>query len=43
MTQVAFKPVTVFDISQTEGEPLPQLGVHALTGSVAHYAAFWRR
>ncbi len=42
MTQVAFKPVTVFDISQTE-EPLPQLGVHALTGSVAHYAAFWRR
>ena len=40
MTQVAFKPVTVFDISQTEGEPLPQLGVHALTGSVAHYAAF---
>lgn len=40
ITQVAFKPVTVFDISQTEGEPLPQLGVHALTGSVEHYAAF---
>ena len=40
ITRAAFKPVTVFDISQTEGEPLPQLGVHALTGSVAHYAAF---
>ena len=40
ITRAAFKPVTVFDVSQTEGEPLPQLGVHALTGSVAHYAAF---
>lgn len=40
VTRVAFRPVTVFDVSQTEGEPLPQLCVHELTGGVEHYDAF---
>lgn len=30
----AFKVTTVFDISQTEGEPLPSLGVNELSGNV---------
>lgn len=34
----AFKPVSTFDISQTEGEPIPQLGVDELVGSVDGYA-----
>ena len=34
-----FKPVFVFDVSQTEGRPLPQI-VHDLTGNVEHYEAF---
>lgn len=34
-----FKPVTVFDVSQTEGKPLPQLAL-PLTGDVEHYEAF---
>ena len=34
-----FKPVTVFDVSQTEGKPLPVLA-SPLTGDVAHYEAF---
>lgn len=34
-----FKPVTVFDVSQTEGKPLPEL-VSTLTGDVEHYDAF---
>lgn len=42
ITRAAFKPVTVFDLSQTEGEPLPQLGVDELTGSVEHYADFFK-
>lgn len=33
----AFRPVTVFDISQTEGKELPTLGVRELTGDVAQY------
>ena len=33
----AFKPVSTFDLSQTEGEPLPSIGVSELTGSVAGY------
>lgn len=33
----AFKPVSTFDISQTEGEPVPTLGVDELTGSVEGY------
>ncbi len=34
-----FKPVRVFDVSQTEGRPLPSL-VTDLTGNVQHYEAF---
>lgn len=33
----AFKPVSTFDITQTEGEPVPTLGVDELTGSVEGY------
>lgn len=33
----AFKPVSTFDVSQTEGEPLPSIGVDELTGSVEGY------
>lgn len=39
--RAAFKPVTVFDVSQTEGEPLPMLGVNELTGDVEHYPDFF--
>ena len=39
--RAAFKPVTVFDVSQTEGEPLPTLGVNELTGDVEHYPDFF--
>lgn len=39
--RAAFKPVTVFDVSQTEGEPLPTLGVNELTGNVEHYPEFF--
>lgn len=35
--QVAYKIVTVFDISQTEGKELPALGVSELSGDVAEY------
>lgn len=35
-----FRPVTVFDVAQTEGELLPSLGVDELTGSAEGYAAF---
>ena len=38
----AFKVVSVFDISQTEGEPLPTLGVEELTGNVEHFQKFFR-
>lgn len=34
-----YKPVTVFDVSQTEGKPLPQLAAD-LTGNVQNYEAF---
>ena len=34
-----FKLVKVFDVSQTEGRPLPSL-VTDLTGNVQHYEAF---
>jgi antirestriction protein ArdC len=33
----AFKVATVFDISQTEGEPLPEIGVDELSGDVGRY------
>lgn len=36
---VGFKVVNVFDISQTEGEPLPEV-VHKLDGNVEGYADF---
>ena len=35
-----FKVSTVFDVGQTEGRPLPDLGVKELTGSVEGYEAF---
>lgn len=35
-----FKVATVFDVSQTVGEPLPDLGVEELTASVENYDAF---
>ena len=38
----AFKIVSVFDVSQTEGEPLPSIGVEELTGSVEHYGEFFK-
>lgn len=38
---VGFKVVNVFDISSTEGEPLPEI-VHKLDGSVDGYADFMR-
>ena len=34
-----YKPVTVFDVSQTEGKPLPQLATD-LTGNVQNYEVF---
>ena len=33
-----FRVTTVFDVSQTDGEPLPELGAHELTASVKDYA-----
>ena len=36
-----FKVVTVFDVSQTDGKPLPTLGIDELTGSVDHYNQFF--
>ena len=40
-TQVpAFKIVSVFDVSQTEGEPLPSIGVDELAGNVEQYEDF---
>lgn len=35
-----FKVATVFDVSQTEGEPLPDLGGADLTGQVADFTVF---
>jgi len=37
----SFKITTVFDVSQTDGEPLPQIGVSELTGSVDRYKDFF--
>lgn len=34
-----YRPVTVFDVSQTEGKPLPELASN-LTGNVENYEAF---
>ena len=38
----AFKVVSVFDVSQTEGKELPDIAVDALTGNVEQYEDFWR-
>lgn len=38
----AFKIVSVFDVIQTEGEPLPSIGVEELTGSVERYGEFFK-
>ncbi len=37
INMTAFKPVSTFDVSQTEGEPLPQIGVDELTGNIEGY------
>lgn len=37
VTVTAFKPVSTFDISQTEGEPVPGLGVEEIIGGVDGY------
>lgn len=39
-TTLYFRPVTVFDYSQTEGEPLPTIGTDELTGDAEGYSAF---
>lgn len=39
ITIPAFKPVTVFDVSQTDGEPIPMLA-QTLTGDVKDYPFF---
>ena len=38
----AFKIVFVFDVSQTEGEPLPSIGVDELAGNVEQYEDFFK-
>lgn len=40
VTIPTFRVATVFDLSQTEGEPLPSLGVDELTGNVADFKSF---
>ena len=37
ITVPAFKVVSVFDVSQTEGKELPSIGVDELTGDVEQY------
>ena len=37
VTVNAFKPVSTFDVTQTEGDPLPTVGVNELTGTVDGY------
>ena len=41
VTIPAFKPVTVFDVSQTEGKDVPDISVDALTGDVEQYRDFF--
>jgi hypothetical protein len=40
VTMPSFKVATVFDVSQTAGEPLPEIGVNELIGSVDKYGDF---
>ena len=37
----AFKVVNVFDVSQTDGKPLPTIGVEELSGNVTNYEMFF--
>ncbi|MCD8336386.1 MAG: DUF3849 domain-containing protein [Lachnospiraceae bacterium] len=37
-----FRVATVFDVSQTEGDPLPDLGIQELTAGVENYEFFMR-
>ena len=41
VTIPAFKVVSVFDVSQTEGKELPNIGVDELTGDVEQYKDFF--
>lgn len=41
ITQPAFKIVNCFDVSDTEGRPLPEVGVNELTGEVNDFDAFF--
>lgn len=41
VTRPAFKVVSVFDVSQTEGRELPSLGVDELSGDVREYEMFF--
>lgn len=36
----AFKPVTVFDVSQTDGKPIPELAINELLSKVEDYQDF---
>ena len=38
----AFKVVNVFDVSQTDGKPLPTIGVDELSGNVTNYEMFFK-
>lgn len=42
ITVPAFKVVSVFDVSQTEGKELPTIGVDELTGNVERYKDFFK-
>jgi antirestriction protein ArdC len=42
VTVPSFRIATVFDISQTEGEPLPEIGVSELAGSVDKYGELFK-
>ncbi|MCM1388127.1 MAG: ArdC-like ssDNA-binding domain-containing protein [Bacillus sp. (in: Bacteria)] len=42
ITIPAFKVVSVFDVSQTEGKELPSIGASELTGNVERYADFFK-
>ena len=41
VTRPAFKVVSVFDVSQTDGKEIPDIAVDELTGSVENYTAFF--
>ena len=41
ITIPAYKVVSVFDVSQTEGRELPSIGVNELTGNVSQYEDFF--